>query len=102
MLKKRAEDAERHGLKPTTVQVYGSVMDAVKPFNRLKGLGIRHYMLVMNMQSKDQKKWLNLAIKENWSVAQMRAANPIFIGRIVGGLNVQRLNPIYVDRIVGG
>lgn len=62
-------------LKRSTLQVYGSVCNTVKPLTRVKDLPFKHHRLIAPIEDpKEQKKWLKRALDNHWPASQLREA----------------------------
>jgi hypothetical protein len=55
-----------------TLAVYGSVARNVRPLIRIKDLSFSHHQLIAGYSEKEQKEWLALAVKHDWTVKQMK------------------------------
>jgi len=58
---------EKTGLKYGTIKTAKMIMGNIQRCNRLYLCGIKHYALVYQMESKQQKYWLEKCINEGWS-----------------------------------
>lgn len=68
------EIARQFGHTVETLYSYASVCDAVPILIRNQGVSFSHHRLVAKMKPKDQRKWLSLAAKNDWKVAEFRGA----------------------------
>jgi len=68
--------AERTGLKKKSIREAKLVMKNINLSNRLDRCGIRHYQLVYQLPSGQQKEILHRCIKENWSTKKLK--NEVF------------------------
>jgi len=58
----------------STCKVYGWVARRVETFNRLNVLSWKHHFHVAEMSPAQQRKWLERAVREDWSSNQLKAA----------------------------
>jgi hypothetical protein len=60
------------GYDPNQLMLAGFVAQSVEPELRTEKLSHEHHAEVAEMSKRDQAKWLDLAVKGNWSVAELR------------------------------
>lgn len=68
------EYCENHGMNTGSVKTYGYVAAQVPMDNRMPQLSFSHHMAVATLPLREQRTWLARALKENWSVAELRRA----------------------------
>lgn len=66
--------AEHFGYTVETLQVYASVCDSIGPLIRNQGLTFSHHRWVAGMNPGEQRKWLTLALENNWKVKELADA----------------------------
>jgi hypothetical protein len=68
------ELAQQFGYTVETLYSYASVCDAIPILIRNQGVSFSHHRSVTKMKPREQREWLALATKNEWKVAQLRAA----------------------------
>lgn len=71
---KYAAAAEETGLEPGTLIHYSYVARQVPPSRRKEQLPFSSHALVAPLEPKEQREWLNKAVKEGWTRAEFRDA----------------------------
>ena len=66
--------AQQFGYTVETLYSYASVCDAIPILIRNQGVSFSHHRLVTKMKPREQRRWLALAAKNEWKVAQLREA----------------------------
>ena len=69
----RVEIIEKLGFDHGTMRTYGSVAAAYNVSNRLDTLTFTHHFRAMAVPPAQRAKWLNRAVKEGWSAAQLKS-----------------------------
>lgn len=68
------ELGKQFGYTVETLYSYASVCDAIPILIRNQGVSFSHHRLVTKMKPREQRKWLALAAKNEWKVAEFRGA----------------------------
>lgn len=69
--------AEHFGYEVSTLMSYASIANKVPTLIRNQGLSFSHHRLVTKLPQEQQKMWLDAALENHWSLAQMyRAMHP--------------------------
>jgi len=63
---------EKTGLKYNSIKMAKVIMSNIDRYNRLYQCGIRHYALVYQMDSFQQRYWLQKCIDEGWSTKTLK------------------------------
>lgn len=64
--------AEQIGFRVKTIYEYAYVARQLEFSIRMENLSFGHHQLVAGMDAPEQKKWLEAASKDDWSVAELR------------------------------
>jgi len=93
----RADIAETQGIGRKTLRQYAWICRNVEPSTRVDALSFKHHELVASMDPAEQRMWLELAERNDWTVAQLRSEINLKKPTETPDLPPGKFNLIYAD-----